>query len=121
MTMDKKVLIAVVHGTYGHQDDNYGALLLANGILAKGGDATLLLKADGIYLGVKGQDPNDLGFPNNLDELTDFIELGGNIKLDRQSLEERGLKPEDLVEDVEIIDRENILDMIEQHQLYVTF
>ena len=92
MKFDKKVMISGTHGTYGHQDDGYGALQLANGILAKGGEATLFLRGDGVFLAIKGQDSNEIGLPNYLDELSDFIELDGTIKLDRPSLEERGLK-----------------------------
>jgi sulfur relay (sulfurtransferase) DsrF/TusC family protein len=121
MGVNKKVLISVIHGTYGHQDDNYGALLLANGILSKGGEATLYLKGDGVYLAIKNQNPNDIGFPNNLDELSDFVDLGGAVKLDRKSLSERGLVEDDLVKDVEIIETENFLDLLAEHDLIVDF
>ena len=121
MAMEKKVLITVIHGTYGHQDDSYGALLLGNGTLAKGGDATLYLKADGVYLAVAGQNPNAMGFPNNLDELSDFLDLGGTVMVDRASMEERGLKSEDLADKVEVIGREKELELISEHHLNVIF
>ncbi len=117
----KKILISVIHGTYGHQDDNYGALLLGNGILSKGGEATLYLKGDGVYLAVKNQDPNDIGFPNNLDELSDFLELGGEMKVDSKDLESRGLLSEDLVEDAQVIEEEKIMELLAEHDLIVNF
>lgn len=121
MAMDKKVLITVIHGTYGHQDDSYGALLLGSGILAKGGSTTLYLKADGVFLVVAGQNPNALGFPNNLDELGDFLDLGGVVKVDRTSMDERGLRSEDLIDNVEVVEREGELELISEHHLNVIF
>ena len=121
MAFKKKILISVTHGTYGHQDDGYGSLLVANGILAKGVEATLFLRGDGVYIAVKDQAPNEIGLPNNLNELADFTELGGVIKVDRLSLEDRGLVREDLVEDVEVIEREMIFDMLSKHDFCLTF
>ncbi len=121
MAIKKKVMISIMHGTYGHQDDGYGALQLANAILAKGGEASLFLRSDGVYLAMKGQDPKGLGLPNNLDELADFIELGGEIKADRAALQERGLLPDDLIEDVEFIERNQILDLLAEHDFCLTF
>lgn len=121
MAFTKKVLIAVAHGTYGHHDDCYGAVQLANGILAKGGEVTMFLRADGIYMAMKAQDPKDIGLPNNLDELADFVELGGVLKLDGESAEERGLNREDMIVDVEFIARDEVLDIITEHDFCLTF
>ena len=121
MAFEKNVMISVMHGTYGHQDDGYGALQLANAILAKGGNVTIYLRSDGVYMGIKGQDPKGLGLPNNLDELDDFIELGGVIKADRTALGERGLLPDDLVENIELIGRDKILAMLSEHDFCLTF
>ena len=121
MKFEKKIMISVTHGTYGHQDDGYGAMQLANGILAKGGEATLFLRNDGVYIAMKGQDPNQIGLPNYLDEVSDFIELGGEIKLDRPSLEERALVKDDLVEGVEVIERDAVFSLLSQHHFCLTF
>jgi len=121
MALNKKILISLVHGTYGHQDDGFGAVQLANAILARGGEATLFLRSDGVYLIVKGQDPNDIGLPNNLDEVADFIELGGVIKVDETALEERGLLKEDLIDEHETMSRDDILDMLAEHDFCLTF
>ena len=121
MAFDKKILIAVMHGTYGHQDDSYGAMLVANGILAKGGTTTLFLRGDGVFLAVKDQDPNAIGLPNNLNELADFTELGGRIVVDALSLKERGLVPGDLIEEAECIERAEIFSLLEGHEFCLTF
>ena len=121
MALNKKILISLVHGTYGHQDDGFGAVQLANAILARGGEVTLFLRSDGVYLIVKGQDPNDLGLPSNLDELDDFIELGGVIKVEEIAVKERGLLKEDLMEDHELISWDDVLGLLEEHDFCLTF
>jgi sulfur relay protein TusB/DsrH len=120
-TKRNRYLIAVAHGTYGHNDDSYGALLVANGILARGWDATMLLREDGVYMALKGQDPNDIGLDNNLKHISDLVELGGRIVALRSSLEARGIEEDELVDAVEIIDREALLDVIDDHDFCLTF
>ena len=102
-------------------DDGFGAVQLANAILARGGEATLFLRSDGVYLIVKGQDPNDLGLPSNLDELDDFIELGGVIVVEETAVKERGLLKEDLIEDHEFISWDDVLGLLEGHDFCLTF
>jgi len=121
MVMKKNILIALMHGTYGHHDDCYGAIQLANAIVAKGGDVTLFLRSDGVYFAMKGQDPKDLGLPNNLKEISDFLELGGKIKVDSDALASRGLEPEDLVDGLEIMECSKAIELIEQHEFCLTF
>ena len=121
MAIKKKILIAMMHGTYGHHDDCYGAIQLANAIVAKGGEVTLFLRSDGVYFAMKRQDPTDLGLPNNLDEISDFLELGGMIKVDSNALTSRGLRPEDLIEELEIMDSSKAIELIEEHEFCLTF
>ena len=120
-TLNKKIMISLVHGTYGHQDDGFGAVQLANAMLARGAEVTLFLRSDGVYILVKGQDPNDLGLPNNLDELDDFIELGGVIRTVREAVEERGLSKEDLIDDHEFIEWDDVIDLLGEHDFCLTF
>jgi sulfur relay (sulfurtransferase) DsrF/TusC family protein len=116
-----KYLIAVAHGTYGHNDDSYGALLVANGILARGWEATMILREDGVYMALKGQDPNDIGLDNNLKHIADFVDLGGRLIAIRSALEARGLKAEELVNDIEIIEQEEMVKIVDDHDFCLTF
>ena len=117
----KRYLIAVAHGTYGHNDDVYGALLVGNGLLARGWDATMVLREDGVYMALKGQDPNDIGLDNNLKHMADFVELGGRIVALRPSLEGRGIETDELVEDIEIVDFEEMVNIVDDHDFCLTF
>ena len=121
VALNKKIMISLVHGTYGHQDDGFGAVELANVMLARGAEVTLFLRSDGVYLIVRGQDPNDLGLPSNLDELADFIELGGVIRTSREAMEERGLNMEDLIDDHELIERDEVIDLLDEHDFCLIF
>lgn len=114
-------LISVAHGTYGHNDDSYGALLVANGILARGWEADMLLREDGVYMALKGQDPNDIGLDNNLKHMADLVELGGTIYVLGPSLKERGLERDELIDGIEIIGPEDLLRIVDRHDFCLTF
>jgi len=115
------VLIYCTHGTYGRNDDTYGALLQANHTLAHGMNVTLLLVEDGVLVSKKGQNPTKIGLPNNLNELKDFIELGGKLLVVKESLEQRGLQKEELIDEAEIISFNDVIPLIEHHDLSLTF
>ncbi len=117
----KRTLLILSHGTYGHDDDAYGALLVINAVLAKGQEASLLLKDDGAYLALKGQDPNEIGLENNLKQISDLIDLGGKVYALRQSLEERDLERSELIDDITVIGQEDLIEVLDQHDLYMTF
>jgi tRNA 2-thiouridine synthesizing protein D len=113
------ILLLVTHGTYGRDDEAYGALLAGNSILAKGMETTLVLLDDGVYMAKTGQQPQ--GMPNNLTELQDFIALGGTLLCIKESLETRGLSQDELVPDAQIIALIDLLPIIDSHPLSLTF
>ena len=115
------LLIYCTHGTYGRDDDAYGALLQANHAVARGMNVTLVLVEDGVLLSKKGQNPSKIGLPNNLDEISDFIELNGNLIVCKEYIQERGVNDDELIDGVEIIPFLNILDLIEKSEITLTF
>ncbi len=117
----RSLLIYCTHGTYGRDDDAYGALLQANHAVARGMDVALVLVEDGVLLCKKGQDPSKIGLPNNLDEINDFIELNGNLIVCKESLKERGVNDDELIDGAEIVPFLNILDLIEKSEITLTF
>ncbi len=117
----KKLLIYATHGTYGRDDDAYGAMLAANAALAKGMEVTMVLVEDGVAMAKAGQDPSRLGVPNNLDEMADYIELGGRLVLVREHLEERGIGEGELIDDCEIIPLAGVVGLLEEHDISLTF
>ena len=115
------LLIYCTHGTYGRDDDAYGALLQANHAVARGMNVTLVLVEDGVLLSKKNQNPLKIGLPNNLDEIKDFIELGGKLIVIKESLEERGVKDSEIIDGAKITPFEEIIDLIEQNEISLTF
>lgn len=115
------VLFLITRGTYGRFDDAYGAILVANPALAKQQAVTMLLIGNGIYLAMKDQEPSDIFLPNNLPEISDFIELGGRILVDRRSMEKRGIGRDELIEDIELIEDGRLVTEIERHNVSLTF
>ncbi len=115
------LLIFCTHGTYGRDDDTYGALLLANTALAKGTSVTLLLLEDGVLMSKKNQNTSKIGLPNNLTELQDFIDLGGTLRIEQTSLDERGINPSELIHPHILTPPSKIPDLIALHTLSLTF
>jgi sulfur relay (sulfurtransferase) DsrF/TusC family protein len=115
------VLFMVTRGTYGRFDDVYGAILVANATLAKQQGATMLLVNDGIYLAIKDQEPSRISLASNLPEISDFHELGGKLLAHRESLEKRGVEPDDFIDGVEVIENDRIVLEIERHGVSLTF
>lgn len=117
----RDLLIICIHGTYGRDDDLYGALLTANAALAKGLNVTLFFIEEGVFACKKNQNPMKIGLSNNLDELNDFLELGGNLIVDNNSIDKRGIKKEELIDGVEIVDIKKINGIIKNHNVSLTF
>ena len=121
ITKRKRTLILLSHGTYGHDDDAYGAMLVINAILAMGSEAALLLRDDGVYMALKGQDPNEIGQENNLKQLADLVDLGGKIFVFGPSLETRGIDRSELIDEITIIERTELVKILKEHELFLNF
>lgn len=115
------MLIYATHGTYGRDDDAYGALLAANNALAKGFRVSLLLVEDGVCLAMSGQDPSRIGLPNNLDDLQDLMDLEGDLLVLRESMEERGIREEELIPEARTITLADLPGLIMTHDISLTF
>ena len=115
------ILLRLMRGTYGRYDDPYNAINLANGLVALGKKTTIYLEAEGVYLALKNQSPNDIGLASLLDGLSDFIELGGEFLAEEESLKERGLSPENLMDYTKPISKAKFLELVNQHEHCIQF
>ncbi len=115
------VLFLLTRGTYGRFDDAYGMILVANGVVAKQMGATILLIGNGVYFAMKGQEPSDIFLPNNRSEISDFVELGGKILVQRCAMDNRGIRQNELIDGIEIIEDDRIVTEIERHNMSLTF
>ena len=117
----QKLLIYNSHGTYGRDDDAYGALLASNGALAMGMEISLVLVDDGVCMAKANQNTGKIGLPNNLEDIQDLIDLEGALYVVNESLEERGIGKEELIDGAQVITLTDIPGLIEQHDISLTF
>lgn len=115
------LLVICTHGTYGRDDDLYGALLASNAALAKGLMVTLLLVDEGVFACKKNQNPLKIALPNSLDELNDFLELGGKLIVENSSLVERGIEKKEIIDGAKIIQIKSIDEIIKKNEVSLTF
>jgi sulfur relay (sulfurtransferase) DsrF/TusC family protein len=115
------LLIFLTEGTYGLFDGPFNAIQIGNAVLATEKNATIVLLDEGVYFGVKNQDPSEIELPNNTNYIQDFLELGGLILALETSLKKRGLLIDDLIEGITLIDHSQLVQEIEKHKVSLTF
>ena len=115
------LLIFLTEGTYGLFDGPFNAIQIGNAVLATEKNATIVLLDEGVYFGVKNQDPSEIELPNNTNYIQDFLELGGLILALEPSLKKRGLLTGDLIEGITLIDHSQLVQEIEKHKVSLTF
>jgi sulfur relay (sulfurtransferase) DsrF/TusC family protein len=111
--MSKDVLIVIRHGPYGGFQAAE-ALRHANGAMSLGFRPIVVLVDDGVYLAKAEQDPGKSEWFALSETLEETVARGlyekkdapAEFYVERESLSERGLDPEELVEDMELIDHE---------------
>jgi sulfur relay (sulfurtransferase) DsrF/TusC family protein len=115
------LLILLTEGTYGTFDGPFNAIQVGNAVLALEKNATIVLLDEGVYSGVKNQDPSEIELLNNTDYIQDFLDLGGHILALEPSLKKRGLLDEDVIEGIKLIDHSQLVQEIEKHNVSLTF
>lgn len=126
--MSREVLIVVRHGPYGGFQAAE-ALRHANGSLSLGYRPVLVLVDDGVYLAQAGQDPGPsewLALGGTLEEiiargLYEKKDSPAEFYADSDSLRQRGINPDDLVEGLEPIAPEKIAELMASHRLQMIF
>jgi uncharacterized protein involved in oxidation of intracellular sulfur len=93
--------------THGDEDLDKASIpfVLANGALAMDVQTTLILQANAVRFAKKGfaeNVPAGGGFPPIQKLLSDFIELGGTLQVCGPCIKERGITPDDLIDNVAV-------------------
>lgn len=105
------VLIIIDKAPYGYED-TFSAFYVAIACLNKGMDADVLLTGDGIYAAIKDQNPvGSVNYPK-VGELSYLIFPEGNIYVHLESIVERGIREDYLVETSQIINDKELYDII---------
>jgi tRNA 2-thiouridine synthesizing protein C len=126
--MNKDILMIVRHGPYGGFQAAE-ALRHANGSISLGYRPIVVLVDDGVYLARADQDPGQ----------SEWLSLGGTLEeviarglyekkaspaefyVEEESLRQRGLGPDDLVEGLDPIPHEKVAELMAGHRLQLVF
>ncbi|MGC9517180.1 MAG: DsrE family protein [Methanomicrobiales archaeon] len=107
----KSALIIIDKAPYGYEDA-FSGFYVAIACLNRDLDADVLLIGDGVYAALDGQESEEsINFPN-VGELTYLIFPEGSLFIHLESMQERGINEEDLVEAVEVIDDQELYEII---------
>jgi sulfur relay (sulfurtransferase) DsrF/TusC family protein len=115
----KRVLLALHSGTYGRTDDVVGAFILADTLLTKGLEVTILLRGDGVYAALTGQRPRTIGLESHTDHLEAAVEMGAKVLAVSEDLKARRLKAKDLVGYVEAVPERDIPALMADHDHWI--
>jgi tRNA 2-thiouridine synthesizing protein C len=111
------VLIIIDKGPYGWEDA-FSGFFIEIACLNRQLNADVVLIEDGVYAALDGQNSDDLKFPG-VGELTYLIFPEGNIFVYNDSLKERGILKDDLVETVEIINDKELYDILKSKEAVI--
>jgi len=126
--MAKDILIIVRHGPYGGFQAAE-ALRHTNGAITLGYRPIVVLVDDGVYLGKQGQEPGNsewLPLNGTLEEiiargLYEIKDTPGEFYVEKDSLEKRGMDPEELVEGLELIEHHKVSELLATCNLQLVF
>ncbi len=111
-----KVVITITHPPFGHEY-TFAGLYVASASLSKGYDVTVILYGDGVYTGRSGQIESlvQINLPPTDNQVKDIIELDGRVVAEKNSMDERGISKDELIEGVEVLDISEIHDILLDH------
>lgn len=126
--MTKDILIIVRHGPYGGFQAAE-ALRHANGSISLGFRPIMILVDDGVHLAREGQEPGQsqwLALSETFDEviargLYEKKDDPAEFYVEKDSLHQRGIDVDDLVEGLEPIDHGKVSELMSNHHLQLIF
>jgi sulfur relay (sulfurtransferase) DsrF/TusC family protein len=91
-------------------ENTFAGLYVALVSVTKGREVTVVLRGDGVFAGVVGQEDTmeNIHLPPTEQQMQDIVDLDGRVVADKASLEARGINSEDLFEEIEIVDTQEI-------------
>jgi tRNA 2-thiouridine synthesizing protein C len=104
------VLIIIDKAPYGYEDA-FSGFFVEIACLNKELGADIVLIGDGVYAALDGQNSDNIKFPG-VGELTYLIFPEGNIFVFDDSIKERGIDEDDLMETIEIVDDKGLYNIL---------
>jgi len=117
------LLIEIVHSPFGHENA-YAGLFVAMAWASMGNDVTVVLREEGVHTGRKGQvNPfENINLPPTEKQVNELLEVGGRVVADRQALQMRGIRAEELINGVAVLDVSEIRGlMVECGEKFLSF
>lgn len=112
------VLVIIDKPPYGYEDA-FGGIYVAIACLDKGIEADVVLMGDGVYAALKNQfSEKTIGYPS-VSELTYSMFPHGNLFVYLDSLVDRGINYEDLVEIAQPIDDKTIYNLSKSKKVII--
>ncbi|MGB9936251.1 MAG: DsrE family protein [Methanobacterium sp.] len=111
----ESVLIIIDKAPYGFEDA-FSGFFIEIACLNKELNSDVILIEDGVYAALDNQNSENIKFPC-VGELTYLIFPEGNIFVHEDSLKERGIKEDQLMETVDIITDEDIYGIIKSKEV----
>jgi sulfur relay (sulfurtransferase) DsrF/TusC family protein len=126
--MTNDILIVIRSGPYGSFQAAEG-LRHSNGAISMKFRPTVLLIDDGVYLAQTDQNPGQSPWFSMEDTLNQIIARGlyenkeapAEFYVEKESLTARGLNPEDLVEELELVDHQKVSELMAVNHLKLIF
>lgn len=115
MTIQTTDFIATLFDERGNPNKVTVAFTMGNKALEKGHSATIILMADGVYMGLPGRaDGLDIGAPFKPvpELLAGFLEKGGQVGVCKSCMEHNGLKAEQIDPRFTIITADEVIDLV---------
>jgi tRNA 2-thiouridine synthesizing protein D len=113
MTLES-LCVVITHPPYG-REDAFAGLRTAVVASTRGIPTDAVLTADGVYNLVRDQWSETLELPSNETSIHDILDAGSHVYADMESLEQRGLTAEDIVDGVTLLPFAEVVDIVLEH------
>lgn len=113
----RRILFTINHAPFGsiHYTEGLRAVVGATSGIDEH-EVDVLYLGDGVYFALRGVDRSD-----TLKYIDTLAQAGRKLKVERESLQERGIAHQDLAPDVEVIPRSAVRDLIARADFTVGF
>ncbi|MDH3365539.1 MAG: DsrE family protein [Thermoplasmata archaeon] len=118
--MADSMLVIVTKPPYG-LEDAFAGLRLALAMSVNGMKVSVVEIEDGVYNAVAGQKPEAVGMPSNVDATTELYDFDVSVYVVKEDLEQRGIEESSLVDGVKTISKDDLRDLLAEHDVTTTF
>ncbi len=86
----------------------------AMGALSEDIEVTLVLVDDGVFLTKKGQDVGNSGYTDLAEAVTDLMDMGCDVLVEKVSLREVGLDTDDILDNIKVVNGYEISETVKE-------